>query len=180
MLEDKLLTWRFKHGSAGALSCIYEKYVNSLLTLAMALVHDKATAEDIVHDVFVSLAERVDGFQLKGNLKSFLNTCVLNRSRDVLKLAKGRQVLLKASVTWKQGDATPQTIGEANEQNQCIRRAMAQLPLEQKEIVALHLGANMRFTQIAALQRISVNTVRGRYRYGLQKLRNLLNGEVDS
>lgn len=178
MLEDKLLTWRFKHGSSEALSRIYEKYVNSLLTLAMALVHEKATAEDVVHDVFVSLAGRVDGFQFKGNLKGFLNACVLNRSRDILKLAKGRQALLKGSAIRKQVDATAQTISESNEKTARIRRAMAQLPLEQREIVALHLGANMHFTQIATLQDVSVNTVRGRYRYGLQKLRILLNGEV--
>jgi RNA polymerase sigma-70 factor (ECF subfamily) len=60
---------------------------------------------------------------------------------------------------------------------QRITDAMAQLPYEQREAVALHEGADMTFPQIARLQCVSVNTAQGRCRYGLQKLRSLLNSE---
>jgi RNA polymerase sigma-70 factor (ECF subfamily) len=56
--------------------------------------------------------------------------------------------------------------------------AMAQLPYEQREVVILHLRAGMKFRQIARLQDISINTIKGRYRYGLDKLRSILNREV--
>ena len=56
---------------------------------------------------------------------------------------------------------------------------MGQLPYEQREVVILHLRAGMRFRQIAKLQGISVNTIKGRYRYGLDKLRTILNGEME-
>ena len=56
MVEDKILIWRFKRGSREALQRIYEKYVVYLVTLATALSNDVSTAEDIVHDVFVSFA----------------------------------------------------------------------------------------------------------------------------
>lgn len=42
----------------------------------------------------------------------------------------------------------------------------------------LHLYSGMKFKAIAKLCRESVNTVKGRYRYGLEKLRSLLNSEV--
>ena len=42
----------------------------------------------------------------------------------------------------------------------------------------LRLKGNMKFREIAKIQGVSVNTVQGRYRYGLQKLRASLNGEV--
>jgi len=45
MIEDELLKWRFKHGSKDALRRIYEKYLNHLLTLAMALLNDAGRAE---------------------------------------------------------------------------------------------------------------------------------------
>jgi len=57
MIEDELLKLRFKAGSVDALQRIYEKYRDYLLTLAMALLNDGATAEDVLHDVFVSLAQ---------------------------------------------------------------------------------------------------------------------------
>ena len=56
---------------------------------------------------------------------------------------------------------------------------MAQLPYEQREAVILHLRAGMKFRQIAKSQGVSVNTIKGRYRYGLTKLRSILNGEFE-
>ena len=56
MLEDKLLVLRCKHGSTDAMRRIYVKYKDCLLTLAKALLNEKAAAEDVVHDVFVSFA----------------------------------------------------------------------------------------------------------------------------
>jgi len=45
-------------------------------------------------------------------------------------------------------------------------------------VIALHLHGGLKFKQIAGLQKTSINTVQSRYRYGLEKLRFLLNGEV--
>jgi RNA polymerase sigma-70 factor (ECF subfamily) len=55
---------------------------------------------------------------------------------------------------------------------------MAQLPYEQREIVMLHNQAAMTFKTIAESQGISVNTAKSRYRYGLDKLRLILDNEV--
>ena len=60
MLEDKLLVLRFKRGSSDALVSIYQKYKNDLLGLAIALSHDRTIAEDVLHDVFVSFAQRAE------------------------------------------------------------------------------------------------------------------------
>ena len=61
---------------------IYEKYKNDLLALAIALSNDKASAEDIVHDVFVAFAQLAGKLQLQENLKSYLSTSVANRVRN--------------------------------------------------------------------------------------------------
>ena len=55
MIEDEVLKWKFKAGSKEALRRIYEKYLNRLLTFAMALLNDAGAAEDVVHDVFYPL-----------------------------------------------------------------------------------------------------------------------------
>ena len=54
-----------------------------------------------------------------------------------------------------------------------------ELPHEQRETLMLKLKSNMKFREIAKIQGVSINTVQGRYRYGLQKLRAQLNGEVE-
>ena len=60
-----------------------------------------------------------------------------------------------------------------------LSQAVGTLPDEQREVVLLRLTADMKFRDIAKLQQVSINTVQGRYRYGLDKLRSVLNGEVD-
>lgn len=59
-----------------------------------------------------------------------------------------------------------------------LNKAIVQLPYHQREVVILHLQGGMKFRAIAESQNMSINTVQSRYRYGLDKLRSLLNSEV--
>jgi RNA polymerase sigma-70 factor (ECF subfamily) len=56
--------------------------------------------------------------------------------------------------------------------------AMAQVPDEQREIIVLHLQSKLPFREIAGLQGISINTAMSRYRYGLERIRSILDGEL--
>jgi RNA polymerase sigma-70 factor (ECF subfamily) len=93
MFEDKLLILRIKHGSSEALGRVYKKYKDNLLRLAFALLNDKDTAEDIVHDCFVSIAKSADKLKLSGNFKSYLATCVVNRVRNTRKVRQRQSAL---------------------------------------------------------------------------------------
>ena len=180
MLEDRILLWKFKRGSRDAFRAIYEKYIGDMLTLAGNLLDDKVGAEDIVQDVFFKLVESVETFRLTGSLKSYLATCVANRSRDYI-----RKSIRQRKVMAKQAEKTPpetkSTIYLAinSELLQKLSDAMTELPYEQREAIALRIHGNLRFRQIAELQNVSTKTVQSRYRYGLEKLRSTLNGEVE-
>jgi len=180
MLEDRLLLWKFKHGSRDAFRAIYEKYAGDMLTLAGNLLDDKVGAEDIVQDVFIKLVESVGTFRLTGSLKSYLATCVANRSRDYIR----KRIRQRAAMA-KQSEKTPAETNSTiylainSEQLQKLSNALSELPYEQREVIALHIHGNLRFRQIAELQNVSTKTVQSRYRYGLDKLRSTLNGEVE-
>ena len=179
MIEDELLKWRFKHGSRDALRRIYEKYLNRLLTLAMALLNDAGAAEDVVHDVFVSFAESAEDFRLAGSLKSYLTTCVMNRARDRIRANQRQPMRLDGSESISSNLNGPDHAIVCSEKAQRLQRAIAQLPDEQRQVVVLRLKGEMKFREIAKLEGTSVNTIQGRYRYGLNKLRSMLNGEVE-
>jgi RNA polymerase sigma-70 factor (ECF subfamily) len=66
----------------------------------------------------------------------------------------------------------------SDEQSRQVADAMAKLPYEQREVIALHLNAAMKLRHIARLQNVPASTIKGRYRYGLQKLRSLLDGRL--
>jgi RNA polymerase sigma-70 factor (ECF subfamily) len=179
MLEDKLLIWKFKRGSANALEQIYEKYKNDLLALAIALSNDRADAEDVVHDVFVSFAQYAEKLQLRISLKSYLSSSIANRVRNLNRAKPQRTMQLDEPATISSASDGPDRLAMLAEDSQRIDQAMARLSYQQREVIILHLQAGMRFKAIAKSQGASINTVQSRYRYGLDKLRLLLNGKVE-
>ena len=178
MVEDKILIWRFKHGSRDALQRIYQKYVVYLVTLATALSNDVNTAEDIVHDVFVSFAQAPERLRLEGSLKAYLATCVVNRLRDRIRSRQRQPSAIDEAHSIYSTASGPELSAVCSEELQQLSHAMAQLPYEQKEVIMLHLHGGMMFKQIAESQNVSINTVQSRYRYALDKLRSLMNGEM--
>lgn len=179
MIEDELLKLRFKRGSKDALARIYEKYLNKLLTLAMALLNDASTAEDVVHDVFVSFAKSSEDFKLRGSLKSYLSTCVVNRVRDRIRTNRRKPTSLDGLDLTSSDSDKPEHSVIFSEESLRLNQAIRQLPDEQREVIVLRLKGEMKFKEIAKLQGVSANTIQGRYRYGLNKLRSILNGEVE-
>ena len=180
MLQDKLLIWRLQRGSVDALRQIYDKYKVYLLKLAITLTGDACHSEDVVQDVFLKLAESYDRISVHGNLKNFLITCLMNRIRTLRRDCRRHQAAqFDGSAIERPQACRPDQWAVVNEQMQRIGEAMVKLPVEQREVVTLRFEACLGFRQIASLQNASINTVQGRYRYGMDKLRSLLNGEVD-
>jgi RNA polymerase sigma-70 factor (ECF subfamily) len=179
MLEDKLLVLKLKRGSAEALRRIYEKYKDDLLGLAISLSNDRAIAEDALHDVFVSFAQYAGKLRLRTSLKSYLSSCIANRVRYLSRAKIERPRQLNQAETIGANCDGPDRLAMSVEMFQRIDRAMTELPYPQREAIILHLQSGMRFRAIAESQGVSINTIQSRYRYGLEKLRSLLNDEAE-
>ncbi len=178
--EDKGLVRRLNRGDATALSRVYEKYRDDLLRLAASLLSHRATAEDIVQDVFVRFAGAARTFRLTGSLKGYLATCVANAARNDLQAARCRETAGLDEAAESASDAhNPEHWLIASEQFNRVRAALGELPAEQREVLTLHLYGDLPFREIAEWQKTSIKTVQSRYRYGLDKLRLLLNSEVE-
>ena len=179
MLEDKILIWKARRGERQALCRIYEKYEQDLLTLAMNLLGDRASGEDVVHDVFVKFTRSLESFRLTGSLKGYLSTCVANRARDMFRQRQRRKwVALDETEHVEPRLADPLEDVIRSEQLQQLAHALGQLSYEQREAIVLHVQGGLTFRQIANGSETSVNTVKSRYRYGMERLRSLMNSEV--
>jgi RNA polymerase sigma-70 factor (ECF subfamily) len=177
-MTDSLLMTSRKQESRDALRSIYEKYRDSLLILGITLSHDVNIAEDAVHDVFVAFARNFEGFKLTGSLKAYLSKCVANRVRDLMRKKKNQTYNPQQVSQPPQDLREPSYLIVCNEELNMLSAALAALPYEQREVIVLHIHGQMRFRTIAKSLEISVNTVKGRYRYGIRKLRSILNSEI--
>jgi RNA polymerase sigma factor (sigma-70 family) len=172
MQETKDLVRRFNQGDVESLQGMYDLFRHDLMTLAMALLRESAGAEDAVHEVFVKMLASQHRIRIRGNLRGYLLTAVANTCRDVL-TKKGRSVTPSepSKGCFSEGPEGAVVLNEAQEH---LAIALAQLPYEQREVLVLRYFGDLKFKAIAKSQGVSINTVQGRYRYGLEKLRSLL------
>ena len=178
MREDRQLVKDLKCGDVEALRRVYEKYGDSLLALAKVLLGKAETAEDILHDVFVTFVEGIAEFELAGSLRSYLSVCVANRITDRFRDKNRRHIGLDVIEPVSLESPGPEDIVALGERACRITAALEQLPFEQREVVVLHLHGGMKFKEIGSLREVSINTVQGRYRYGIEKLKLILRNEV--
>ena len=179
MTKDRRLIGRLRRSDREALRQVYEQHKDGLLTVAACLLGDVGSAEDVLHDVFVTLAGGACGLQIRGSLRSYLAASVANRARDLLRRKSRQDVPLTELADPEDRRQGPVDRVIADEQSIRLVAALADVPCEQREVIVLHLQAGMTFRQIAGQDGVSTNTVKSRYRYGLEKLRSLLDAGVE-
>ena len=176
MFEDKQLITRLKNGDRKALCRIYQKYGDSLLAMAVGIVRNHALAEDALHDVFLAFVRDIDSFVLTGRLKKYLARCVSNRAIDLLRSKKNQTVHLDRVDSVEADTSLPPQIAEKQEEFNKLNYALNQFPVEQRQVIMMHVHGQMSYRQIALCQGVSINTIQGRYRYGMKKLKSLFHG----
>jgi RNA polymerase sigma-70 factor, ECF subfamily len=141
----------------------YERCGATLFRRAVAWLGERASAEDAVHAVFARLVERGSGGI--ADLESYLHVALTN---ELHRLAKRRAP--------EAFDPTQFFHSETARRDGVdrVQHALATLPPEQREVVVLHVYADLTFDRIATLLAISPNTVASRYRYAREKLSKVL------
>ncbi len=173
-MNDAGLAQRLVDGDADALRQVYHLYKHDLLTVATAILCDLHAAEDCVHDVFAQFAAGAKDIAVERNLRGYLMRCVANRAKNMIKQQRVRRARRVDEADECRSSELPAGRLIATEQSLQVFRAMAQLPVEQREVITLHLHAGLTFREIALQLGLSINTVQSRYRYGIEKLRTLL------
>jgi RNA polymerase sigma-70 factor (ECF subfamily) len=143
---------------------LYEEKGPALLGYACALLGARASAQDVLHTVFLKLMNEKETISdpVPYVYRALRNTA-LNVQRQ-----ESRLIPLGDEAAWFE------PISLMSEVALAVQEALRALPSEQREVVVLHIWSEMTFGEIAALIRIPSDTAASRYRYALSKLRELL------
>ena len=175
--DDALLAQRIRSGDREALGELYDRYASVALATALRVVSDRGQAEDLVHDTFVAVWQKIDRFDpLRGSLRAWLLTIVRNRAIDRLRAGRpslgvdeaDAQSLLRTSAnpTWDEAIAR-RSAAE-------LRAALDQLPAEQREAIELAYFGGRTYREIAIMTNVPLGTANGRLRLALARLREAL------
>jgi RNA polymerase sigma-70 factor (ECF subfamily) len=149
--------------SVAEIELLYRQHGPALLLFALAITGERSRAQDAVHHVFLTLLEN-GKLRLADDKKAYLFGCVRNAILNERKRQERNRPLDESA--W----FSPPDQDYAGEQN--LRRALAALPEDQRQVVVLHVWAELTFSQIGDLLEVSSNTAASRYRYALGKLRD--------
>jgi RNA polymerase sigma-70 factor, ECF subfamily len=172
---------RMGGGDREALAELYDNLSRPLYATARHILNDAAEAQDVVHDVFLSLWENAKSFDSgRGAAFSWAVTLTRNRSIDRLRTRANRARLLGNSIPDdlgygnESGDLEGSSRAELGDRAVAVRAAMAELPAEQQRALELAFFSGLTQKEIAEKLSEPIGTVKARIRRGLMKLRDSL------
>lgn len=178
--DQALLQFLCMNRSEWAIEQLYNRYKHYSYALAFRILGDSSLAEDIVQDAFFTLWQKAFSYQEGlGSVKSWLLAIVRNRALDKVRSSSHREYQFINLAAMDEQDA-PSAETETweqvwgGEQSIIIRKALAQLPSEQLQVIALNYFSGYTHMEIARQLQIPIGTVKGRIRLGLQKIKLLL------
>ena len=177
---DQQLMARLRNQDIVALETLYDRHHQVALGLACKIVHDRATAEDVVQDAFLTLWRQPERFDpARGTPRGWLLAIVHHRSIDKLRRAKvsGRAVELSPNLI-DERQADPCDIAAERIESGQLLSALETLPADQRRAIELAFIHGRTHVEIASLMGCPLGTVKGRIRIGLTKLRMSLASTV--
>ena len=181
--EDERLIRLIAQSQEGALAQLYDRYNRLVFSLALAIVNDRATAEEVTLDVFMRVWQKASTYRAdQAKVSTWLTHIARHHAIDVLRRRAARPD--QHAVHWEdtvlQAESSghnPQDAAEISLRHERIQAALAQLPPEQRQALSLAFFGGYSHSQIAELLQQPLGTVKTRLRLAMQKLRELLSDE---
>ncbi len=168
---------RLRSRDTAALAELYDRYGRSVYSLALSIVRDRTVAEDITHEVFLHLWRYPESYDPeRGAFAPWLLRSVRNRAIDALRRTQRDRSLaqrvhvLEASVA----PSDPDEMAVLGEEFERVRRAVAELEHDQREIVELAYFGGFTQREIAERLGLPLGTVKTRLRAALRRLAEVL------
>lgn len=168
-----------RRGNPDAIAEVYDEHHEAIRAFATRLVGDEALAEDLVHEVFVSLPQLIDGFRGDSALRTFLIGVAVNHGRRHVRNAARRRTILEQASHDSVPPSSPNPERQLETQTflAVLDRALDQLPHEQRVAFILCDVEERTSSEVSVIVGAPEATVRTRLRQARLKLREVLEAE---
>jgi RNA polymerase sigma factor (sigma-70 family) len=179
---DQRLMRSFAQRDPAAAEILYRRFAGRIYGLGLVMLGNDAAAQDLVQDTYVKLWRSADRYDRS---RGALETWVLLIARSLAIDAIRRRVL--EARTLERSEPPPQADQEPGPDDRAVtrdlteqaRRAMAQLPPEQRAALELAYLGGKTSTEISDLEGIPVGTAKTRIRAALLRLREAMAPETE-
>lgn len=161
-----------------ALAELYDRYVRLVFSLALKVLNDRASSEEIVQEVFAKVWRGASAFDSRrGKFSSWLIGIAHHQCIDELRRRRVRphsESIDESPFTELAGEDDPAEAAEYTLERERVRRALALIPSEQRIVIEMAFFQGLTHREIANRSGDPLGTVKTRVRLGMQKLKELL------
>ena len=185
--DDAALLAAIQDGELGAFNALVGRHQRSLINFFYHLCWDRQGAEDLAQEVFLRVYSHLDRYEPQAKFTTFLFRIARNLWIDKMRSAAvhGKPLSLQAerggggeggSLQERVASRVPSPVEilAREEQQNALRRAIDQLPDEQKAVVILSEIQGMKYQDIGEILGVPVGTVKSRMHTAMDKLKDLL------
>ncbi|MCW2797536.1 SigE family RNA polymerase sigma factor [Nocardioides sp.] len=160
--------------AASELAELYAAHRLSLVRLAILLVDDLASAEDVVQDAFAAMAARRGRLDDQSAALAYLRVSVVNGSRSALRRRRTARAYAPLHETPPDG---PEGMAVLAEEHRAVYEALERLAPRQREVLVLRYWSHLSEAEIAEALGISRGSVKSTASRALDALENILSKE---
>lgn len=174
VVNDEELMRRIQAGDVRAFEVLYDRHNARAFGLARFICRDSQRAEDAVQDGFLTIwLSRASYDPSRGCARTWLLTVIRHRSIDVMRRGRRDDSLRGPDVELELLAAPGSVVegAEANDDAERVRASLRELPVLQRQAIALAYLGGLTHTEIADRLQLPAGTVKGRIRLGLDKVR---------
>lgn len=183
-VTDVTLLERIVARDTSALDELYGRFGRPAYSLARRVCVDETLAEDVVQEVFLVVWRDPERFDARrGGVASWLMTLVHHRSVDAVRREVTRRRRVGApfdgAETSLPSDPGADHAALGAVEAGKVRDALAQLPEDQRQALALAYFGGYTQREVASLVDVPVGTVKSRMFAGVRKMRDILGTSID-
>ena len=183
-MTDAELVRRFRGGDPQAFNALVGRWQGRLYNFILRYTGDREEARDLCQKVLVSAYRNIRRLRDPEKVSTWLYQIAVNTCRDELRRRR-RYTAISLESLEHGGDRTGNPLLQssspadsrvhARDLRDLLNRALQSIPEEQRVVVLMKEYQHLKFTEIATVLELPVNTVKSRLYYGLNNLRKLLN-----
>jgi len=167
--DDAALLVQVQRGEQQAMAALFDRYSKVVYSVALRVLRDPASAEDVLQEVFMQIWRNPDGFvATKGSLGGWLAVVARNRSIDTLRRKRPTEQVDDMAL------ASNYNLANEAERNSLMEKARAviyKLPTEQRKTLEMAFFDGLTHSEIAEMTGDPLGTVKTRIRSALTSLR---------
>ncbi len=170
-LPDNTLRAALARNDPAAVELMWDRYASDLFAYLQAVLCSRHDAEDVLQTVFVRIVRKRHRLAGARRLDAYVFSIARNEAFRQIGRRKKHRTIEAVNESWL---IVPESHREPNDLAEQLQAALARLPQQQREVIVMKIYRQKTFLEISRLLGLSQNTVASRYRYGIEKLRILL------